>query len=83
MADGTYVTRNLSLAAYLSEFGGLPLRKGGRTPGGDFEFVLEDPSGRGESLAVQWVNSCCRRFEDRVLALKTLLRSGGSGGGRG
>jgi hypothetical protein len=70
-----FVTRDLSLAAYLMKVGGLKLDKGGRGDHGDFEFILQDPEGRAEALQVQWAQSCCREFEQQVMALKSLLRS--------
>lgn len=73
----TYETRNLSLAAYLLEVGQLDLLDCGKNPKtGDFEFVFNDPSQRGEEMAVGWVNSGERRFEAAVLALKAKMRSG-------
>ncbi len=77
---GEYVTRNLSLAAYLQEIGGLQVRKAGRNPTtGDFEFVLDDPAGIADEMAVKWSNSSERRFEQAVIALKVLMRSGSMG----
>ncbi len=79
MAAGTaeFITRNLSLAAYLSEVGGLPIRTAGRNPQTrDFEFVLDDTGGKADSLSVEWASSSERRFEQAVLALKVLMRSG-------
>lgn len=70
-----YVTKDLSLAAYLRERG-LPLHAARRGTHGDFEFLLEDRDGAAQRLAVDWVNSCCRAFEGRVQDLKALLRSG-------
>lgn len=80
---GEYVTRNLSLAAYLQECGGLNVRKAGRNPQtGDFEFVLDDSGGTADTLAVAWANSSERRFEQAVMALKVLMRSGATNGRR-
>ena len=70
-----FVTRDLSLAAYLIKFGGLRLLKGGRGDHGDFEFIIEDLEGKGEGLQVDWAQSCCREFETQVTALKSLMRS--------
>lgn len=74
--EGQYVTSDLSLAAYLQERGLKLLggNKGGA--GGAWEFVLADPEGKAEDLAVDWVNSCCRSFESRVRSNKSLLHSG-------
>lgn len=74
-AEREFVTRDLSLAAYLAEHG-LVLRRARRNPKSrDFEFVLEDPDGRAEDLAVEWSGSCCRQFEARVKSIKALMWS--------
>jgi hypothetical protein len=76
-----YRTRDLSLAAYLAERG-LAMLDGSRDPmTGHFEFVLDDPEGRAEQLAVEWSGSCCRRHENQVMALKAV--AGSRRGGRG
>jgi hypothetical protein len=81
-AEGQFVTNDLSLAAYLAEFG-LVLKKADRSRG-TWEFVFDDREGRAAQLSVDWSNSCCRRFESRIRSLKSLLYSGrGSGPGNG
>ncbi len=77
-----FVTRDLSLAAFLAEHG-LILRRADQDPRtGHFCFVLEDPRGESGTLKIDWSNSCCRKHESRVLSLKQLLRSGPNGDGR-
>lgn len=74
--DGEFITRDLSLAAYLAEHG-LTLRMAEKDPRtGHFRFVLEDPFGDAEELKVEWSNSCCFKHEKRLLSIKAIMRSG-------
>lgn len=71
-----FVTRDLSLAAFLAERG-LILRKAGKDrKTGYFHFVLEDPHGDAERLKVEWSNSCCFKHEKRLQSIKSVMRSG-------
>lgn len=78
-----FITRDLCMAAYLTEICGLDLVSGKRNRHGDFEFVVRDPEGLAEGFAVDWVNSEFPRFEDQIQRLKRLIRSGSSRNGRG
>lgn len=79
---GVFVTRDLCMAAYLTEICGLELVSGKRNRHGDFEFAIKDPEGKAEGFAVDWVNSEFPRFEDQIQRLKRLIRSGPSRNGR-
>lgn len=75
-----FVTRDLSLAAFLAERG-LILRKAEKDRRtGYFCFVLEDPRGEAELLKVEWSNSCCFKHEKRLLSIKAIMRSGNGRG---
>ena len=83
ISSSDFVTRDLSLAAYLSEHG-LPLRFAGRdAKTHDFQFVLEDPRGQAEGMKVDWHNSCCRRQIAAEKSVKTIMRSGAQSGSGG
>lgn len=79
---GVFVTRDLCMAAYLTEVCGLDLVSGKRNRHGDFEFVVRDPKGQAKQFAIDWVNSPFPRFEDQIQRLKRLIRSGPSRNGR-
>ena len=71
-----FVTRDISLAAFLAERG-LVLRKAEKDRRtGYFNFVLEDPRGEAEELKIDWSNSCCTRHEARLRSIKAVMRSG-------
>ena len=75
-----FVTRDLSLAAFLAERG-LVLRKAEKDrQTGYFRFVLEDPRGEAEELKVEWSNSCCVRHENRLRSIKSVMHSGNGRG---
>nr|BDD46247.1 hypothetical protein 79 [bacterium] len=70
--DKTYLSSDLSLAAYLS-MRGLEIVRASRLPGGKFEFELNDPDGRAESLALEYVNSDFSKFDNQIRLLKKIL----------
>ena len=75
-----FVTRDISLAAFLAERG-LVLRKAEKDRRtGYFCFVLEDPRGEAEELKIDWSNSCCQRHENRLRSIKAVMRSGNGHG---
>lgn len=74
-APQTYSTSDIALAAYL-KLSGLRLVECGRD-GPKFRFVFEDPDGEGEALALEFVNSDFRRYDDEIRSLKKILYSGG------
>jgi hypothetical protein len=81
-ASRVFVTRDLCMAAYLTEICDLELVSGKRNRHGDFEFIVRDPNGEAEAFAVDWVNSDFPRFEDQIQRLKRLIRSGSNRNGR-
>jgi len=71
------VTRDMGLAAYML-MNKLLLVKAKRLDNGRSEFVIRDPERRWPQLAVDWVNSEARAFDDQVRSLKkSLTRSNG------
>lgn len=77
--DTTYSTSDIALAAYL-KLQGMILVECGRD-GPKFRFVFEDPEDQGAHLALEFVNSECRRYDDEIRSLKKVLYS--SGGKKG
>jgi hypothetical protein len=69
---GTYTTSDIALAAYL-KLKGLRLTECGR--GDKFNFVFEDPDSQAESLAIEFVNSDMRKYDDEVRSLKKIIYS--------
>jgi len=96
-SNGRFVTGDFAVAKYLHAFGkphGVLIRAAKRVPGvARHEFVFEDPNNCAQSMAVEFVNSDCRPFDDAGQSLKTMLaindRNSGPGpprrrrGGRG
>jgi len=76
--DTTYSTSDIALAAYL-KLQGMLLVECGRD-GQKFRFVFEDPDDRGAHLALEFVNSECRRYDDEIRSLKKVLYSSGKKG---
>jgi len=68
----TYSTSDIALAAYL-KLRGLILIECGR--GEKFNFVFEDPDNVAESLALEFVNSDMRRYDDEMRSLKKIIYS--------
>jgi len=81
-ASRVFNTRDLCMAAYLTEICGLELVSGQRNRHGDFEFAIRDPEAKAKGFAVDWVNSEFPRFEDQIQRLKRLIRAGSSRDGR-
>ncbi len=69
----TYVTSDLSLAAFL-KLRGLKLVNASKTPGGKFEFVFED-NGTADSLSIDFTNSEFAVYDANLRALKKALNS--------
>lgn len=76
--SSTYFTSDIALAAYL-RFKGLALTQCERD-GQKFCFTFEDPDGIGEQLAMEFINSDCRRYDDEMRSLKKVLYSKGKRG---
>lgn len=68
----TYTTSDIALAAYL-KLQGLRLIECGR--GNKFSFVFEDPNSQAEQLAIEFINSDIRRYDDEVRSLKKIIYS--------
>lgn len=68
----TYSTSDIALAAYL-KLRGLILIECDR--GDKFNFVFEDPEGIAGSLALEFVNSDMRRYDDEMRSLKKVIYS--------
>lgn len=68
----TYTTSDIALAAYL-KLKGLVLIECSR--GDKFNFVFEDPEGLAESLAMAFVNSEIRKYDDEIRSLKKIIYS--------
>jgi hypothetical protein len=74
--NGLRETRDLALAAYWKMRGLVIVRATRR--GKDFEFLLRDPEGHADALAVEFANSEAQKFDSEVRALKKLcLLDGG------
>ena len=68
----TYSTSDIALAAYL-KLQGLILIQCDR--GDKFNFVFEDPDNVAENLALAFVNSDMRRYDDEMRSLKKIIYS--------
>jgi hypothetical protein len=68
----TYTTSDIALAAYL-KLQGLRLIECGR--GEKFNFVFEDPGNKAEGLAIEFVNSDMRKYDDEMRSLKKIIYS--------
>lgn len=68
----TYTTSDIALAAYL-KLKGLVLIECSR--GDKFNFVFEDPESLAESLAMAFVNSEIRKYDDEIRSLKKIIYS--------
>lgn len=70
-----YKTSDIALAAYL-KLKGVRLVDCGKD-GQKFSFTFEDPGDTCESLALEFANSDCRRYDDEMRSLKKVLYSKG------
>lgn len=70
--DNRYITSDIALAAYL-KLRGLILVECSRED--KFNFVFEDPDNEAESLALDFVNSDMRRYDDEMRSLKKIIYS--------
>jgi len=68
----TYTTSDIALAAYL-KLQGLRLIECGR--GDKFNFVFEDPGNKAEMLAIEFINSDMRKYDDEMRSLKKIIYS--------
>lgn len=65
-----YETSDIALAAYL-KLRGLVLIKCERDK--KFSFLFEDPEEQAEALAIEFVNSDMRRYDDEIRSLKKII----------
>jgi hypothetical protein len=70
--DQNYKTSDIALAAYL-KLKGLKLVQCSRD--GKFQFVFEDPENKAEDLALEFVNSDIRKYDDEIRSLKKVIYS--------
>lgn len=68
----TYSTSDIALAAYL-KLSGLRLIECGRAD--KFNFVFEDPEGKAEQMAIEFINSDMRKYDDEMRSLKKIIFS--------
>jgi len=71
--EKTYITSDIALAAYL-KLQGLRLTECSRQEG-KFHFVFEDLNNNAERLALDFVNSDMRRYDDEMRSLKKIIYS--------
>jgi hypothetical protein len=69
---GTYTTSDIALAAYL-KLQGLRLIECGR--GDKFNFVFEDPENQAGQMAIEFINSDMRKYDDEMRSLKKIIYS--------
>jgi len=69
-----FTTSDLALAAYMV-MKGLDLISARRLETGRFEFKMEDPDKRAETLALEFVSSEFAQYDNQIRALKKLLYS--------
>jgi hypothetical protein len=67
-----YTTSDIALAAYL-KLKGLKLTHCTRAD--KFVFEFEDPEELAEDMAMEFVNSECRKFDDEMRSLKKIIYS--------
>lgn len=67
-----YTTSDIALAAYLKL---KDLKLVHCTRADKFVFEFEDPEERGEEMALEFVNSECRKFDDEMRSLKKIIYS--------
>lgn len=67
-----YTTSDIALAAYLKLKG---LKLINCTRADKFVFEFEDPEELAEDMAIEFVNSECRKFDDEMRSLKKIIYS--------
>ena len=72
--DNKYITSDLPLAAYFS-MKGLVLVKASKGEDGRFRFEFDDPEDVADTLAVEYLNSECSKFDYHVRRIKKFLYS--------
>lgn len=69
----TYTTSDIALAAYLRLKGLALLECSNEGP--KFRFLFEDPDNQAQDLALEFINSDFRRYDDEMRSLKKVLYS--------
>lgn len=72
MDQKTFITSDLSLAAFLT-MKGLTLLRCTKTTVGKFEFIFEDLEERAPGLSMSYLNSEFCKFDNHVRTLKKML----------
>ena len=72
-SKNTYTTSDLALAAYL-KLKGLKLI-GAKKQGSKFDLTFEDPENKAGEIALEFVNSDMRRYDDEIRSIKKILYS--------
>jgi hypothetical protein len=68
----TYETSDLATAAYL-HMQGLKLLKAEASHSGRFQFSFDNNDNNAESLAYEFINSDCSKFDNHVRLLKKMI----------
>ena len=72
MTDNTYKKSDLATAAYLHKRV-LRLIKAELENGKKFNFVFDDSEGNATTIAYEFINSECSRFDNHVRMLKKMI----------
>ena len=72
MDQKTFITSDLSLAAFLT-MKGLTLLRCTKTTVGKFEFIFEDSEEKAPGLSMNYSNSEFCKFDNHVRTLKKML----------
>lgn len=72
MDQKTFITSDLSLAAFLT-MKGLTLLRCTKTTVGKFEFIFEDSEEKAPGLSMNYLNSEFCKFDNHVRTLKKML----------
>ena len=72
MEEKTFITSDLSLAAFLT-MKGLSLLRCAKTATGKFEFIFEDLEDKAPGLSMNYLNSDFCKFDNHVRTLKKML----------
>ena len=68
----TYKTSDIAIAAYLM-MKGMKLIDARRLNNGRFHFEFDDPSTKGNKLAIEYVNSESAKFDSHIKNLKNII----------
>ena len=71
----SYITNDLSIAAFLLMKGKSILRADKSGPGGKYVFEFEDSAGDAQIIALQFLSSDCSKYDNYIRTLRGMLRS--------